>query len=348
MAERLPKVLHIHFGKEGGAERFFVNLANAFADRGLEQKFIIRPGRTWQGSISLLGDVILNNYRRLSPSSYLLELRLHWLLRRWQPDAIMAWMPRAARLIPDYKGAVKLTRLGDFPAHLNHFGNCDVLVGNIPGIGQHCVDLGWNRATRTISNFPRVLNSTPIDRATLDTPRDAFVISGSGRFVNRKGIDLLIRAAARIPGAYLWLVGDGKERASLEALAYETGIAERTRFIGWVDEPAPYIAASDVFCMPSRHEPLGNVTLEAWSVGVPVVSTRSEGPSWYMRDGENGCLVDIDDLDGFTAGIARIRADKEFAAQLVAGANRQLQAMFTKERIIEQYLELFAGKLTDG
>ena len=43
-----PRVLHIHFGKEGGAERFFVNLAQAFAERGVEQRFIIRPNRSWE------------------------------------------------------------------------------------------------------------------------------------------------------------------------------------------------------------------------------------------------------------------------------------------------------------
>ena len=49
------KVIHIHFGKEGGAERFFVKLAQALGRRGVEQRFIIRPGRSWDGQITPLG-----------------------------------------------------------------------------------------------------------------------------------------------------------------------------------------------------------------------------------------------------------------------------------------------------
>ena len=335
------KILHIHFGKEGGAERFFVSLANAFGERGVEQHFIIRPSRSWEKLIEKLGVVWFNNYRYLSLSSLLLEWRVKRLIKKWQPDAVMAWMPRASRLIPDMDGPVKLTRLGDYPVHLRHFQNIDVLVCNQPGIATHCQDLGWDKPLCTISNFARQVSPEPVSRASLDTPEDAFVISSAGRFVNRKGMDFLIRAAARVPNAYLWLIGEGKEQATLEALAHEEGIAERTRFIGWVDEPIHYIAATDVFGMPSRHEPLGNVVLEAWQAQVPVVATRSEGPSWYMVDGSNGVLTDIDDLNAFVAGLQRIKTDPAFATKIVEGGSAQLETLFSRRGIVDQYLELF-------
>ena len=349
MNAAMLKVLHIHFGKDGGAERFFVNLAQALGERGVEQRFVIRPRRTWRGEIEGLGEVIENHYRRLSLSSLLLEWRLHRMLPQWRPDAIMAWMPRAARLVPDWPEAVKLTRLGDFPRHLNHFGRCDVLVGNLPGIGDRCKALGWTRPVLTITNFPREVTARPVMRVELDTPVDAFLISGAGRFVPRKGFDLLIRAAARIPGAWLWLIGDGRERTALEALARGVGMADRTRFVGWVEEPTHYIAASDVFGMPSRHDPLGNVVLEAWQAGVPVVATRSEGPSWYMIDGKNGVLVDIDDLDVFVNAVNRLRNEHTLAETMAAGGHARLEEMFSRERIVDQYLDVFAGDQTgDG
>ena len=344
----VPKVLHFHFGKDGGAERFFVNLVNALGERGVEQRFIIRPRRSWRGKIEALGPIIENHYRYFSFSSLLLAWRVRRMLQQWQPDAIMAWMPRAARLIPEWPGAVKLARLGDFPLHLRHFCHCDALVGNMPGIGNHCKDLGWTRPVRTISNFPREVTPVPVARAELDTPEDVFLISGAGRFVPRKGHDLLIRAAAQIPDAWLWLIGDGQERRTLEKLAHTVGIADRTRFVGWVEEPIHYIAAVDVFGMPSRHDPFGNVILEAWQAGVPVVATRSEGPSWYMIDGENGVLVDIDDLDAFITAVGRLRNDCGFAETLVTGGRMRLEEMFSKNRIVDQYLDLFAGDLSGG
>lgn len=335
------KVLHIRFGKQGGAERFFVSLANAFGERGVEQHFIIRPSHTWEGLIEKLGPIWFNNYRYFSLSSFLLEWRVKRLIKTWQPDAVMAWMPRASRLIPNMDGPVKLTRLGDYPVHLRNFKNPDVLVGNQPGIATHSQDLGWDKPIRTISNFARQVTPVPVSRGALDTPEDAFVISSAGRFVNRKGMDFLIRAAARVPNAYLWLIGEGKERDALEALAQSEGIADRTRFIGWVDEPVHYIAASDVFGMTSRHEPLGNVVLEAWQAKVPVVATRSEGPSWYIVDGRNGVLTDIDDLDPYVAGLQKIKDGPAFGAKMVEGGSAQLDTLFSERGIVDQYLDLF-------
>ena len=344
MSAAVPRILHIHFGKDGGNERFFVSLAQALGDRGAEQRFIIRPHRRWRGEIEALGPIIENHYRYLSLSSPLLKWwRLPRMLRKWRPDAVMAWKPRSARLISDWPGTVKLARLGDFPRHLKHYRHCDLLVGNLPGIADRCRELGWTRAVGTITNFPPEVTARPVARADLDTPEDAFLISGAGRFVPGKGFDLLIRAAGRIPDAWLWLIGDGEERRALEALAREVGMADRTRFVGWVKEPAHHIAATDVFGMPSRHEPLGNVILEAWQAGVPVVATRSEGPSWYMVDGENGALVGIDDLDAFAEAVDRLRCDRVLAEALVTGGRVRLAEMFSRDRIVDRYLRLFAG-----
>ena len=338
------KVLHIHFGKDGGAERFFVSLVQALGERNVEQRFVIRPHRKWRDEIEDLGEIIENHYRRLSFSSLMLDWKLYRLVREWRPDAIMAWMPRAARAIPNWSDAVKLTRLGDFPANLKHFSSCDVLVGNLPGISGHCKSLGWDKPVQTITNFPPEVLPHPVKRSELDTPDNVFLISGAGRFVPRKGFDLLVRAVANIPDAWLWLIGDGNERKALEHLVEDSGIKDRVRFTGWVREPIHYIAATDVFAMPSRHEPLGNVVLEAWCAGVPVVATRSEGPSWYMTNESNGMLVDIDDLDGFVNAINFMK-QKPLVHTVVDGGHRDLEVRFSKERIVNQYLELFSGNL---
>ncbi|MFN0113868.1 MAG: glycosyltransferase [Paracoccaceae bacterium] len=345
--ERPLRVLHMHFGREGGAERFFVNLVTALAARGVEQRFIIRPDRSWHREIAPFGPVIQNNFRRLEIGGNLMHLRVRWLIWRWKPDAIMAWMPRAARLIPKRAKAVKIARMGDFPKHLKHFVNCDVLVGNIPGIADRVRALGWTRPAITISNFPRDVAPDPVARAALGTPEDAFLIAAGGRFVPRKGFDTALRALALLPGAWLWLIGDGVEREALERLAAELGVADRVRFTGWVGEPIHHIAAADAFVLPSRHEPLGNVLLEAWAAGTPSVSTRSEGPSWFMRDGVDGLMVPINDAPAMAAALARLREDRDAAKGFARNARDRLAAMFSEEGIAGAYLRLFAGDLTD-
>jgi glycosyltransferase involved in cell wall biosynthesis len=339
------KVLHFHFGKEGGAERFFVKLAQALDRRGVEQRFIIRPGRSWDNQIAPMGPVIHNNFSHLSPMSLVVRLQANHWVRTWKPDAVMAWMPRAARLVQAWPNVVKLARMGDFPANLKYFGKCDLLVGNVPGIAQRCRDLGWTKPALTIANFTPEVTPKPVPRAAHSTPEGVFLFAAGGRFQPRKAMDMAIRAIARIPGAWLWLIGDGALRSDLEKLAASLNVSDRVRFVGWVDEPVHHIAAADAFLMPSRHEPLGNVLLEAWAAGVPSVSTRSEGPSWYMRDGIDGLMADVDDDAQIADALIRLRDDPAAAKVYAANALDRLHDFLSEEAICRDYIRVFRGEL---
>lgn len=338
------RVVHFHFGKEGGAERFFVNLARALHERGVEQQFFIRPNRSWDGDVAALGPVFRNNFSNLSPLTLLAHLQAEMLVRRWKPNAVMAWMPRAGRLIHRWPNTVKLARMGDFPANLKHFQKCDILVGNLPGISNRCIELGWTKPVVTVSNFTREASASMSQLNIKRTSKNDFVIAASGRLVARKGFDVLIKALARLENCTLWLMGDGEERARLEAIAAELGISQRVVFLGWVDEPMNYIALADVFVMPSRHEPLGNALLEAWEMRIPTISTRSEGPSWYMRDQVDGILTDIDDDAQIAEAIEFIRTNKLAAESFVKNATLRLSEFFSKEAVVDAYIDIFRGK----
>lgn len=337
------RVIHMHFGKDGGAERFFVSLAQALAERGVEQRFVIRPNRSWRPQIAPLGDIVENHFRRLSISGLLLPGRIRRMAQEWRPDAMVSWMPRAARLMPDMPGVVRLTRLGDYPKNLKHFGQSDLLVANTPGIAERCKALGWTKPVKVISNFVRQVDVQPFDRAVHATPPDAFLVGASGRFVPRKGFDAILRAVSQVPDAWLWLAGTGEREADLRQLADELGVSERTRFLGWLDEPMHAMAACDAYLMASRHEPLGNVVLEAWHAGVPVISTRSEGPSWFATDGQDALLVEIDAVDQMADALRRLQADPALRDRLRDGARATLDARFTRDSITDQYLAVLRG-----
>ena len=338
------RVMHFHFGKDGGAEAFFVHLLNALAERGVEQTIVIRPEREWKRDIPASVKVIESHFRTVSIDRIALPLRVSALIRQWRPDSVLGWMPKGAKLVPANPAPLRLVRLGDYPTSLAKFRNIDVVVCNTPGIARHVKDMGWTRGVEVISNFTSLERAAPVSRDALDTPQDAFVISSMGRFVPRKGFDVLIRAVAKLPGAYLWLVGAGGEEANLRTLAQQTGVADRVRFTGWQKDPRPFIAASNVFAMGSSHEPLGNVILEAWAQKVPVVSTRSEGPTWFMEDGQDGLLVEIGDHHGFADAISRIQGDAELAKALVAGSTRTLENRFSRDAIVDAYVALLGSR----
>jgi glycosyltransferase involved in cell wall biosynthesis len=337
------KITHFHFGTDGGAERFFVHLVRAFEERGLQQTAIIRRNRRWRAEIEQQARIIEHDFRSRTLGRVILPYSVRRLVRREKPTAIMAWMPRASKLMPAVKGPVRICRLGDYPDRLKEFRNVDILVCNTPGIARHVRDnLGWTGGVEVISNFTSQIRVEPLQRALLDTPEDAFVVMAMGRFVKRKGFDTLIAAMASVPGAYLWLCGDGEEADALKQQAQVLGIAARTRFIGWQEDTRPFLAAADTLVMPSAHEPLGNVVLEAWAQNVPAISSRSEGPSWFMRDGDNGLLVDIGDVEGFAAAIRQIMASRTLAGQLSSGGQQTLEAQFSRKAVTDAYLDLFA------
>mgnify|MGYP001163788104 FL=1 len=341
------RILHFHFGKEGGAERFFVNLAAAFSKRGIEQQFFIRPNRTWEPDIAKLGPITKSNFRRLSAFSLLTHLQANILVRKWKPDAVMAWMPRAGRLLGRWPNTTKLARMGDFPNNLKHFKHCDVLVGNLPGIANRCYDLGWKKPVITISNFSRVVDFKAIDRTLQNTPEKDFIVTASGRFVPRKGFDTLIKAVAKLSNVTLWLMGEGQEKERLSQISSDLGISEKVKFLGWVEEPIHYIKASNAFVMPSRHEPLGNALLEAWQAKVPTVSTKSEGPTWYMRDKVDGILTEIDDVDQLSLALKNLQDDKSLQEFYVKNATDRLKQMFDEKAVVDAYLKVFQGDFSE-
>lgn len=338
------KVMHYHFGKDGGAERFFVHLVNGLARRGVEQTVVIRPDRLWRKDIENSCRIIESNFRNLSPDRVLLPLKVSYLAHREKPDALMSWATRASRLMPAYKGCIKVSRLGDYPTNLGYFKNTDVLVCNTPGIAEHVRRIGWKRGVEVISNYTNTQRVAPVSRADFSTPQDAPVVMSMGRFVKRKGFHTLIEAISRLPGAYLWIVGDGEEHAALQALCVELGVESRVRFLGWQKDVRPFLAAADVFVMASSHEPLGNVILEAWAQERPVVSSRSEGPTWFMKEGESGLFADIGDVDGFAEAIGRLLGDKELAATVARGGHEALLRQFSEDAVVDAYLDLFTRK----
>ena len=332
------RILHIHYGKEGGAERFLVTLAQGFAEEGVEQRFLIRPNRSWRDEVAAFGQAKEFHYPRFWPIRKVLQRWVDAQVRDWKPDAVIAWMSKASTLLPEANGPAKFVRLGDYPRHIDHFKHATCMITNTPDISNRLKTLGWTGAVEVISNFTRT-SETEANRVLFDLPKDHFILCAAGRFVGLKGFDSLIRAVAQTEGTSLCLVGDGEERPALEALARNLGIAERVQMTGWVSDPTRWLASSDLVCVTSTHEPLGNVVLEAWNCRVPVISTPSAGPSWLIKDGETGILLEDFAPETLAAGITRARLDPSLCATMVKNGAAKLEAEFSQKAIVAAYFK---------
>jgi glycosyltransferase involved in cell wall biosynthesis len=170
-------------------------------------------------------------------------------------------------------------------------------------------------------------------RAQLGLPADAYVVAAVGRFVPIKGFDLLVAAlaevAAHVPGAHVLLIGDGGERAALEAQARALGVADRLHITGSVTDVMGPLAAADVLAAPSRNEGMGRVLVEAMALGLPVVGAQVGGIPDVIVDGECGLLVPPDDPAALAAALVDLGRDVAFRTKLGDGARPRAEAFST-------------------
>lgn len=164
-----------------------------------------------------------------------------------------------------------------------------------------------------------------------------------GRLTWEKGHDRLLDAFAMIPpvqrqGWTLWIVGDGPERAPLEARIAALGLHGVVHLVGFQEHVADWLATADIFALPSRVEGFPNALLEAMAAGCACVAfDLPSGPRDLIETGRNGLLVDRDNVAEFAEALAAVMADPEYRSSLGKAA-QQVNDDFSAERIVDEWL----------
>jgi glycosyltransferase involved in cell wall biosynthesis len=181
------------------------------------------------------------------------------------------------------------------------------------------------------------------EQPTPPAPARPFIL-GIGRHVPQKGFDILLRAFAQadLPTHDLVLAGDGPERPRLMDLARELGVEARVRFPGKADRPTAVslFKSCEFFILPSRHEPMGIVNLEAMAAAKPVIATRVGGVPEIVIDNQTGILVPPENPEALAAVIRRLAHDDNLRAQL-RRSGRQRAESFAWPMIANHYLALY-------
>lgn len=323
----------------GGAETFFVTLARAFAEAGEESRAVIRPNPARRADLEAGGVPVSE-----APFGSWLDFRTGPALRRavteFRPDVVLSYMSRASAFMPDGPH-LKAARLGGF-YDLKYFRRCDHLICITEGIRRHVIARGWPEdRCSVIANFAEQDASPPADRAALGVPEGATVVFTPSRLHKVKGFDVLMQAVVNLPRVHLWIAGSGPEEATLRALAAELGIADRVRFLGWRRDTGAFFRSCDVVAFPSRHEPFGTVTLEAWAYGKPLVTTDADGPAEFVRDGADGLVVPKGEAARLGEALRRVIEEPGLADRLVAAGTARHKAEFTQAACVTNYQSLF-------
>ena len=326
-------------GRSGGAEAFYVSLTLALARSGMAVHTALKHNDQRETTFRAAG-IDYDTARFGKHLDFSTGAKLRRVARGFRPDIVLSFAGRASAMMP-VGNYTLIGRLGGYYS-LKNFARCDDIVCNTPDLVRYVVEGGWpEERVFHIPNFPNIESGEPVDRASLQTPKDVPLVLSLGRLHPNKAFDVLLRAAARVPNLWVWIAGEGDERRKLEALARELGVDNRVKFLGWRNDKAGLFKAADLCVYPSRREPFGNVVVEAWGYGVPLVTTASTGPKWLVRDREDGLLTPVDDDAALAEGIRTIIDSPALAREMVENGRRRIVADFSEQAIVGKYGALF-------
>lgn len=310
----------------GGAERVMLNLANGFAERGLNVDLVLqKQSGVYLDQVDERVEIHdLEAGRALGAIGPL----VHYLRHR-QPDALISALGQMnlvavlARWISTTRVPVLVTEHETFERGRDS-GFVQRLFPRLarllyPAATIAAVSEGAADSLAEVTGLPRerinvlynpVLTDDITGRFADPLPESAptpYVLA-AGRLVGLKNFPLLLRAFAKIaaekPDLNLVILGEGDDRAELETLRAELGLQERVSLPGFTDNPYPWLKHAAAFVLSSNWEGLPTVLIEALAAGVPVVATDCpSGPSEILEGGRLGRLVPVNDVDALATAL---------------------------------------------
>jgi glycosyltransferase involved in cell wall biosynthesis len=348
------KVVHVHRIRGiGGSERHLLTLLPALAQRGVDVTFVGLDDPGWD-PLDFYGALRVPALRLPAPRD-LDPLLLARLVRALRADVVHTHLVHAdvyGGVAARIRGArLVSTKHNDDPFRTGPFRYVDRglaraasrVVTITDSLRRFMVeDVGLPDAkVETIhyglDDLPEAWGDNPPDHV----PAGARVVLAVARLTRQKGIDVAIRALPLLPDdAVLVVLGEGPERAALERLASEIGVAGRVHLVGRVPDVATWLRRTALLVHPARWEGFGLGVLEAMIAGLPVVASRVSSLPELVVDGETGFLVPPDEPQALATAVWRAL---EHPALGEAGRARA-RAQFSVARMADRTAALY-GRL---
>lgn len=331
-SDRRPRLaLYLPNLDGGGAERMMVNLAAGFVRRGVPTDLVLAAARgPYLGLVDpgvRVVDLAVGGVTASLPGlvRYLRRERPGALLATLNHASVVALLARAlARtrtrvvvresnmLFPNPASSLKGRFLRGSVRAL--YPLADAFIAVSQGVAADLVRFAKVDPEKVRTIYNPVVSAELLERAQETPPHPFFapgeppVVLGVGRLGVQKDFPTLIRAFAAVRGgtdARLVILGEGENRAELEALIRDLGLAGRAALPGFADNPFSYMARADTFVLSSRFEGLPGALIQAMACGCKVVSTDCpSGPAEILRGGELAPLVPVGDVPALAAAIS--------------------------------------------
>jgi glycosyltransferase involved in cell wall biosynthesis len=342
------RIAQIMLGKRfGGAERSFVDLCRALVARDHEVLAVCEGRADVRRHLEQMEGIAYRTLKVYGPWDFLARRTIERYLRDFGADIAQLHLARAAGLGGAAARAIGIPTVAKTHNYvdLKYYRAIDYLVPTT--LKQHRFLVAGGIPEPRLSLIP---NFSPIvarreagaGGAVGDRPLNIVAI---GRLVHKKGFDILLHAlaAARRHGVVFRcaIAGAGPERQALLKLCGELALENAVSFLGWQHDVRDCLTGADVFILPSRYEPFGIVCLEAMALGIPIVATRTDGPSEIL-DADTATLVPIDEPEDLARALGDIAADPTGAQRRAQAARARFARDYSEEAVVTRYLALYA------
>ena len=239
------------------------------------------------------------------------------------------------KLLSYYTDTFILINKEDYNFATKHFHYCTTRL--IDGIG---ID-----RNKFADNVPSDVRKTY--REQWGVPNDACVLIYLAEISDNKNQYYLLRGLKRLlerdENIYLVLAGRDLSEGAFQQMAEKMNVMDHLRMLGWRNDVKALYCASDICTASSIREGFGINIVEAMACGIPVVATKNRGHSTIIRNGENGLLTDLNDIDSFVDAVDKLRTDDDLKEKLVTTAYAELEKFFS-DKIVEKIENILSEK----
>lgn len=331
----------------GGAERVMSLLANQFIKSGYEVEFIFlkKDIRFYP----LLKQVKVKVAEKECCSHSLIK-KLLWTRKyigKEKPDAVFAFriaiycvtllsllgkkvpIISSERNDPRFYGLyLKLLQMVLLPLTDRFVVQTQHIKDYFPKLIQKKTDIIFNPVTEKVFSLPIV-------------PKEKRIIS-VGRLHSQKNQKMIIEAFARVSEGFpewkLVIYGEGPERDSLESLvsSFRFQVSSRISLPGRSENIIDELNKSEIFAFSSDYEGMSNAVVEAFCVGLPIITTKVSGTEDIITDGKNGYLLERNDIDGMEKAMRKLMSD-EILRKKMGDINKSKSDIFNMNNIFKQW-----------
>lgn len=182
-------------------------------------------------------------------------------------------------------------------------------------------------------------------RTELELPDGGIVALFLGRLNRDKGVvdlaNAFVQTVSQNPDLYLLIVGPDEECLIPVLSQIVAPCANNVRFVGMTDRPEDFMAAADIFCLPSYREGFGSVIIEAAAVGLPAVASRIYGLTDAVIDGVTGLLHEPGNVDGIDSILQTLASNADLRSEMGVSARDRALTCFSSSRVVAAQMAFY-------